>query len=335
MLVIFLLLFTWLACASAQIADVYAEEQYATVMRSEDYVYNNGTVGAHPSLFIGLFHASIQPGPGPLYTMKTLVWHQVDFATQIEMRVAPAGQANTEILPAFIIASGAGANPTNCPIFISFIIDAQFLANLRKGLVYVQVLADQASGLLRGQIYSRRDVLVAFPSLGPFTGTQYTATAGMAIVYVQPSPSQRGYVTLTHWILSRYVAPMVWNANDGFTNFSTAVIFGVVPVTQTTGVTLTITPTGTEAVVAEQRLVFTSRMAGQPGATGPITGPGSSRMVLVRQGSFIEEIFSDFIRLAYYTDHLFVNITSASSRSAPGAGWMALATLAITVILYQ
>lgn len=297
------------------VADVSANEQYATVLAAENYVYNNGTVGAKPSLFIGLFHMSVQPGPGLLYTMKTLVWHQVDFATQIEMRVAPVGIANTDLLPSFVLASGAGASPTNCPMFASFLIDSVFLKNLRTSLVYVQILSGQDSGLMRGQLQSRRDVLVAFPSLTPFTGTQYTATAGMAIVYVQPSdaPQQRDYVTLRYWILSRFVAPMVWNANDGFVNFTTAVIFGVVPVDQTTGVTLTITPTGAVPIIAPIGLVFTSALYQQPFATGPITGPGSSKMVLTRQGNFIEETFSDFIRLAYYDDYLRFN-TSFSGK---------------------
>lgn len=295
----------------SQIANVNAEIQFATVMRSEDYVYDNGTVGARPSLFIGLFHMSVVEGPGDLYTMQTLVWHQVDFATQIEMRVAPARIANTEILPAFILASGSAALPSNCPIWATRLIDEIFYNELLSGNVYVQVLASQSTGLLRGQLYSRRDVLVAFPSTGPFTGTQYTATAGMAILYAQPA--QPRYVSLTYWILSRFVAPMIWNANDGFVNFSTAVIFGTVPITQTTGVTLTITPTGTVPIVAPLGLVFTSALAEQPRATGPISGPGSSRLVLVRQGDFIEETFSDFIRLAYYKDWLIPNATSGGS----------------------
>lgn len=296
--------------AQATVADVSAQIQFATVMRSEDYVYNNGTIGAFPSLFIGLFHMSVQPGPGAGYTMKTLVWHQVDFATQIEMRVAAIGIANTELLPAFVIASGPLAVPSECPIFRTFVIDDFFYKSLLAGDVYVQILADQPAGLLRGQLYSRRDVLVAFPSLTPFTGTQYTATAGMAIVYAEPA--QPGFVTVTHWILSRFAAPMVWNANNGFSNFTTAIIFGPVPVTQTTGVTLTITPTGAVPIVAPLGLVFTARMAGQPGATGPISGPGSSNMVLTRQGNFIEETFSDFIRLAYYEDWLFPNSTTSA-----------------------
>lgn len=315
MIEFFLLLVVLSATRAQTVANVNARIQFATVMRSEDYVYNNGTVGARPSLFIGLFHMSVVEGPGPLYTMQTLVWHQVDFATQIEMRVAPRGQANTELLPAYVIASGAGATPPSCPIFVTFLIDQTFYEALLAGNVYVQVLAAQPSGLLRGQLYSRRDVLVAFPSTTPFTGTQYTATAGMAIVYAQPAEPR--FVTLTYWILSRFVAPMVWNANDGFVNFSTAVLFGPVPVTQTTGVTLTITPTGAVPIVAPLGLVFTSRMAEQPGATGPISGPGSSRMVLTRQGDFIEETFSDFIRLAYYKDWDITNTTASGSVATP------------------
>lgn len=299
---------------SQTIVDVWADEQYATVLCSSNYVYNNGTVGASPSLFIGLFHLSIREGPGLLYTMQTVVWHQVDFATQIEMRVAPAGFANTELLPAYILATGPAAPASNSPIFGSFTIDEVFLNYLRTSLVYVQILADQPAGLLRGQLESRRDVLVAFPSLGPFTGTQYDATAGMALVYFQPAP-QRRFVTLTHWILSRYAAPSIWNANDGFSNFTTAVIFGAIPVTQTTGVTLTITPDGVVPVVCEEPLVYTSPTNALPGQTGPITGPGSSKLVLVRQGNFIEEVFSDFIRLAYYEDRFFANITAGAGSS--------------------
>jgi len=248
--------------------------------------------------------------------MQTLVWHQVDFATQIEMRVAPAGLANTELLPSFILASGAGATASNSPIFGSFVIDEIFLNDLRSSLVYVQVLADQPAGLLRGQLQSRRDVLMAFPSLNAFTGTNYDATAGMALVYFQPAPQPR-FVTLTFWILSRYAAPSVWNANNGFGNFTTAVIFGVIPITQTTGVTLAISPDGAVPIVCEEPLVYTSPTNALPGQTGPITGPGSSKLVLVRQGNFIEETFSDFIRLAYYEDRFFANITGSASGLSP------------------
>ncbi len=318
---ILLLLFIGVAYAQT-VANVYADEQYATVMRAEDYVFNNGTVGASPSLFIGLFHMAIEPGPGSMYTMTTLVWHQVDFATQIEMRVAPPGIANTEPLPSFVLATGAGAPASNSPIFGSFVIDSVFLKNLRAGLVYVQVLASQVSGFLRGQLQSRHDVIVAFPSLTPFTGTQYTATAGMALVYAQPSPHQPGFVTLEYWILSRYASPAIWNANDGYVNFSTAVLFGPIPVDQTTEVTLTVTPEGVPLIIAQIGLVFTSRMANNLGGTGPITGPGSSRLVLTRQSNFIEETYSEFIRLAYYTDAAFANTTSGAGlgpRAGPGS----------------
>lgn len=315
------------------IANVYANEQYATVMRAEDYVFNNGTIGALPSLFIGLFHMALVPGPGSMYTMTTLVWHQVDFATQIEMRVAPVGVANTEPIPAYILATGSGATASNSPIFGSFLVDAVFVANLRASLVYVQVLASQVSGFLRGQLQSRHDVLVAFPSLTPFTGTQYTATAGMALLYAQPSPNQRGYVTLEYWILSRYVAPAIWNANDGYVNFSTAVIFGSIPVTQTTGVTLTITPNGVPLIIAPLNLVFTSRMENNVGGTGPITGPGSSRLVLVKQTSFLEETYSEFIRLAYYDDFAFVNTTGAGIGIRPTMSGLLVFVVSIILLL--
>lgn len=328
---VFILALLCLADAQSTV-NVWADEQYATVLCSSNYVYNNGTIGAIPSLFIGLFHLSIEEGPGLLYTMTTVVWHQVDFATQIEMRVAPEGVANTELLPAYILATGAAATASNSPIFGSFTIDAVFLNYLRQSLVYVQVLANQPAGLLRGQLQSRRDVLVAFPSLSAFTGTNYDATAGMALVYFQPAP-QRRFVTLTYWILSRYAAPSVWNANDGFTNFTTAVIFGTIPVTQTTGVTLTITPDGAVPIVCEEPLVYTSPTRDLPGQTGPITGPGSSKLVLVRQGNFIEETFSDFIRLAYYEDRFFANITGDAAAIGPGHFLLLITTALMCMII--
>lgn len=328
---LFLFLFLLGPTAAQTIVDVWADEQYATVLCSSNYVYNNGTVGASPSLFIGLAHLSITEGPGTLYTMQTVVWHQVDFATQVEMRVAPAGFANTELLPAYILATGAGAPASNSPIFGSFVIDAVFLNYLRQSLVYIQVLADQPAGLLRGQFESRRDVLVAFPSLSAFTGTQYDATAGMALVYFQPAPQPR-FVTLTFWILSRFAAPSVWNANNGFGNFTTAVIFGTIPVDQTTGVTLAITPDGAVPIVCEEPLVYTAPTNSLPGQTGPITGPGSSKLVLVRQGNFIEETFSDFIRLAYYEDRYFANITGSAAGRAPAA-WTWVLVTGLVVLL--
>lgn len=324
MILLFLFL-SFLFEAKGQVANVYADEQYTTVMRAEDYVFNNGTVGAIPSLFIGLFHMALEPGPGALYTMTTLVWHQVDFATQVEMRIGAVGVANTDLLPSFVLATGAGATASNSPIFGTFLVDLTFVTNLRNSLVYVQVLAGQPAGLLRGQLWSRRDALVAFPSLTPFTGTQYTATAGMAVLYAQPSLHQAGFVTLEYWILSRYAAPAVWNANDGYVNFSTAVIFGEIPIDQTTGVTLTITPTGAPLIIAQLGLVFTAKMDGNLGGTGPITGPGSSRLVLVRQSSFIEEVFSEFIRVAYYKDAAFANITGAGGGLRPG--WALMGSL--------
>jgi hypothetical protein len=171
---------------------------------------------------------------------------------------------------------------------------------------------------MRGQFYSRRDVLLAYPSLNPFNGLNYDATAGMALLYIQPSPNQPGYVTVEYWILSRYQSPAVWNANNGFVNFTTAIIFGVIPVTQTTAVTLTVFPAGAASIVAPLPLVFTARMEGDPGGTGPITGPGSSKLVLTLQTSFLETIFSDFIRIAYYEDFAFINGSETSSAFSHG-----------------
>jgi hypothetical protein len=317
---------------------VSAEIQYATVMRAEDYVFPNGTVGAFPSLFIGLAHMAVIPiANSVMSTLQVTVWHQVEFATQIEIRDAPAGVANTDLLPLFIVASTGMNNvaPVNCPIMVHFIVDPVFVSNLTKGLIYMQIISTnpiQPSGLLRGQFYSRRDVLVAFPSVNPFNGLNYDATAGMALLYIQPSPNQPGYVTVEYWILSRYQSPAVWNANNGFVNFTTAIIFGPIPVTQTTAVTLTVFPAGAALIIAPLPIVFTARMSGNPGGTGPITGPGSSKLVLTLQTSFLETIFSDFIRLAYYQDFAFLNgsITSASTYTKPSK---AAATTALTLIV--
>jgi len=303
---------------------VSAEIQYATVMRSEDYVFPNGTVGAIPSLFIGLTQMAVIPIPNSVMShLQVTVWHQVEFATQIEIRAAPAGISNNDILPLFIVAS-AGMNNVarvNCRIMVEFVVDPVFVTNLTLGLIYMQILSTnpiQPSGLLRGQFYSRRDVLVAYPSINPFNGLNYDATAGMAILYIQPSQNQPGYVTIEYWILSRYQTPAVWNANNGFVNFTTAVIFGVIPVTQTTAVTLTVFPAGAPLIIAPLPLVFTARMQGNLGGTGPITGPGSSKLVLTLQTSFLETIFSDFIRVAYYQDFAFINGSETSAGFSVG-----------------
>jgi len=313
-----LLILCMLAAANATFppyVSVSAEMQYATVMRAEDYVFPNGTVGSFPSLFIGLAHMAVIPiANSPMGTLQVTVWHQVDFATQIELRAAPVGIANNDVLPLFVVASSMMGNvdPSNCPIMVSFIVDAVFMHNLTQNLIYMQIIASQSTGFLRGQFDSRRDVLVDFPSVNPFNGFNYDATAGMALLYIQPSFNQPGFVTVEYWILSRFRSPSVWNANDGFTNFSAAIFFNTIPVTQTTSVTLTVTPTGAPLIVARLDLVFTSRMDGNLGGTGPITGPGSSRLVLALQGPFTYTIFSDFIRLAYYKDFAFGNETSVS-----------------------
>jgi len=227
--------------------------------------------------------------------------------------------------------------PINCPIMVQFVVDPIFVKNLTLGLIYMQILSTnpiQPSGLLRGQFYSRRDVLVAYPSINPFNGLNYDATAGMALLYIQPSPNQPGYVTIEYWILSRYVTPAVWNANNGFVNFTTAVIFGVIPVTQTTAVTLTVFPAGAPLIVAPLPIVFTARMSGNPLGTGPITGPGSSHLVLTLQTSFLETIFSDFIRLAYYQDFAFLNGSETSSSFKVGPNVMlAAAAVGVTTAL--
>lgn len=317
---------------------VSAEMQYATVMRAEDYVFPNGTVGSFPSLFIGLAHMAVIPiANTQTGTLQVTVWHQVDFATQIELRAAPVGVANNDVLPLFVVASSMMGNvdPTNCPIMVSFIVDAVFMHNLTQNLIYMQIIASQSTGFLRGQFDSRRDVLVDFPSLNPFNGFNYDATAGMAILYMQPSFHQPGYVTVEYWILSRYKSPSVWNANDGFVNFTAAIFFNTIPVTQTTSVTLTVTPTGAPLIVARLDLVFTSRMDGNLGGTGPITGPGSSKLVLALQGPFTYTIFSDFIRLAYYKDFAVANETSTSPAmfNSPSSLLTILAMLAASILI--
>jgi hypothetical protein len=288
--------------------NVTSVEQYVAVMRLEEYVpqpANNGTLS---SLFIGLIHISVtsfaSPPANPNYVLETTVWHQVDFANNISINGPAAAGQLAPSLPLLVLAAGPAVLPTNCPLQGSWTVDAAFMRFLRAGLMYVQIQSSQAAGDLRGNIYSRRDALVAF--IGNTPGA-FAADQGMAVIQAvqvtggRASTSQTGspqrLVYLKYWILTRYTSGTFAFITGG-TNYTNAGIFAPIPAGQTTNVTLTITPyvvnPGDEAPVQFFNTIFNSF---------PFYGPGSSNIVLVLQGVQQFVVFSQFIAMAVWNDY--------------------------------
>ena len=308
---IFLFLLLLVYAKAATIPGINSHEQYATVMRAEDYVFSSGAVGDYPSLFIGLFHMAVLGNVTT--TVEITIWHGMEFAQQIEIRgPAERGLANNASLPLLVIARALDGNiaPELCPLTRTFVVTAGFLQNLRTGLLYVQIIADQVSGHIRGQLEARRDVLVDFAS----PPGQYTAVDGMSILYVTLAEHQPGQVGVQYWILSRKKVG-VFNAVTGSSNFSVAATFGPVPAGVTTDVSLVIASQGFYLSIAE------SEVFSYPGSPpNPLTGPGSSRLSLQYQGNFLTNVYSDYIRMPVTSDFAILNgslQSNGSGRLAP------------------
>jgi hypothetical protein len=138
-----------------------AEDQYATVLVSNQYVPTQ-TI---PSPFFGLFYASVETldkinKTTYTYTMTTLLWHNVAFATNIVIGGAvPAGQTGVVL---FTLSGVGVASSIYCPFQSSYNVSQQFVDALRQGLIYVEISSDgQPTGQLRGQIVRRSDVYFA------------------------------------------------------------------------------------------------------------------------------------------------------------------------------
>jgi hypothetical protein len=328
---VLLLLFSaaWLGAMAAPV-DVSQHEQYVAVMRAEEFVLPDNTVGQIPSTFIGLIHMALALQLDNTTRLVTTVWHQVDFATSVIVNgPAAAGHNPTpalQLLPQFVLASGAAAAASNCPIQGSFLIpSASVVLALRMGLLFAQIQTGTATGNLRGQFYPRRDALVAF--IGNVPGA-LSPDRGMAVFRAHRVPNVASFVYLDYWILSTYTGGN-FSAITGGANFIPVAVFGQIPA-QSTAVTLLITPSfvppGQQGPVLPLTEVFTGF---------PLVGVGSSELVLTLDVGGPQIVFSQFCRVAVYTDfNVFLfNATSGSGGAAVVPSLFLLA-LSLTVVCF-
>lgn len=325
MFILIILSMSWVSLGAN--VNVTSNEQYACVMRSEEYVNYNGIVGELPSLFIGLLHISVTSLSPP--TIETTLWHSVGFAVNATINgpVSP-GQLpppSALILPLITLTStNAATSSTNCPIKNTVIVDDVFLKYLRTSKLFGQIQSGSNTGNLRCHIHKRRDAAVAFLGDG--------AENGMGVFRAHMINPARQFVYLDYWILSKissasaifqgimsgetYLPVAVFESNEGEGGVEE----------NTLPVKLWISTPGNGPVVP-----LTTAFTGFP-----MTGPGSSRLILTSFDSDIIERFTPFYRIAYYTDYQVFNTNSSFSQKVDDGDMMyeviAIAVLFATLI---
>lgn len=293
---------------TAFVPDVLAHEQYVAVMHSEEYVLPNGTVGQYPSLFIGLFYMAVRLQPDNItYSLQTVVWHQIGYATNITLDgPAPPGQNPVSSLPLIVLALGYAAEPSNCPIVGSYFVDQAFMNSLRSGKLFVQIRTATFTGNVRGQIYSRHDAAIAF--LGNSPGS-LIPTMGMAVIQGVVIQGRPNFAFMNYWIVSNYVEG-VFMAIAGGANYTPLAVFGEIGAGNTYPPgSLVISEPGTGPVVTT-KMLFTN---------SPLVGPGSTGLVLTIQVSQLITVFSQFCRVVRYNDFDIYNSNGTSSAAAAGS----------------
>jgi hypothetical protein len=291
------------------VINVTSNEQYACVLRSEEYVDYRSNIGIEPSLFIGLMHisvVSIVP-----FIIETTLWHSVGFAVNSSINgPAKQGQLPPEsslILPLLTLSStNAATSSANSPIIGIWTVSESFIKNMRDGMLFCQIQTETSSGNLRGHIFPRRDVLVAF--LGD------SAENGMGIFKANRiKGSTNNLVYLDYWILSKissndtifqgiqagstYLPVAVFISNEG----QGGVVENTIPVKLWIS-----TPENGPSI--QENIVFTGY---------PLVGPGSSNLILSSIDFDIISRFTQFYRLADYRDILVFNSNVSNSVYTP------------------
>lgn len=322
------------APAAGMVIDIAAQEQYTAVMRAEEFVNADGSLGPQPpvSVFIGLLHVAVVSGGGPgdmTATIQTTVWHQVAFATLVAIngpaapgKLPPAGQ---QAVPLLTLAAGGAATADKCPIQGTWTVSTQLLAWMRANLLFATIVSPAGvgagSGNLRGAVYSGRDALVAF--LGGTPGARGDASRGMGVFRAVPVASPPGWkggalCYLNFWILSPFTEGQFASVSGG-ANFTSNAVFGLIPAGQSTAVTLAISDPTVQAPVVTLATAYTE---------DPIVGVGSTNMVLILNVAQQRIIFSQVLHVAYYTDYLAFNSNGTSAGAALRPAWWLAAAAA-------
>jgi len=325
------------AGAAGMAINITSNEQYTSVMRAEEYVYPNGTLGPTPplSLFVGLLHVSVVAYGATTATIQTTIWHQVAFATQVAIngpaspgQLPPAGQ---QLVPLLLLAQGAAAGSANCPMQGTWVVTLQFLTWMRNNLLFASVSAagdvNGGTGNLRGAVYSGRDALVTFMSGTP--GAAGTTTTGMGIFRAVPfsAPTiKTPLVYLNYWILSLYTEGQFQTVSGGLSNLTSSAVFAPIPAGQSTAVTAVVSTPGSGPVVP-QSYAYTEY---------PIVGIGSTNMLLILEVAQQRIYFAELLHVAWWKDYQ-VFLTNGSSTNSAGPAleppFSASLVLALTLIL--
>jgi hypothetical protein len=305
LLLVFVLVFYFVGVNGT--TNVFAKEQYVTVLRAEDYVQPNGRANDQPSVYIGLLHIAVIDNTTQI---QTTLWHNVANPAYFYLNgPAAAGSipSNHSALPLLMLASSHALDPANCPIQGTFTVSPRILLLLRTNMLYaeIDVVGSDSVGNIRGQIYFRDDALVGFM---PNVPGQFSADNGMAVLRAHEAGILNGvqYVYLDFWFLSVYTAGQFISIAGG-ADLSTQVLFGAIPSGQTTSVTLLIAQPMLGPVVP-----FSTAFTGSP-----LVGPGSSGMELALQQTQTLIIFSQFVRMSDLQDDAVFASNGTASTGAP------------------
>lgn len=310
-------------CAQGVI-NVETDEQYVCVARSEEHVMMNGLLSPETSLFIGLFHLSVTNGSSPSPTIETTVWHQIEFAANITINGPAAPGAlpppGMQILPLLTLANtNAMAGAINCPIRGTWMVDSVFMGHLRNSKLFCEVRSSTlaGSGNIRGQIYSRRDALVAF--LGD------SAENGMGVFLAHMLTPETTY--LDYWILSKSVsATSVFQAIRVSDGYLPVAVFASNNVNNDTslGVKRWISVPEVKGPVVLLTDVFTGF---------PFTGPGSSNLILTNLDSDTISRYTQFYRIAIYSDIDIMNTNGTGYSKTGRTFWQTGESAALYVVI--
>lgn len=181
--------------------NVTVPEQYAALLRTEDYIDpTTQNKVSDVSLFIGIFHVSVQPQNDGTTNIQITGVHQIAFATKVSLE-GPKNAGSASTTPSiYVFASGGLAASSNSPFQATFTITNTVLEYLRSGLLYMQVTSgDLVTGRIRGQIQARSDLLINFLSTETLV---YKADDGIALIDLDTIEHQLDRLKLTWWILS-------------------------------------------------------------------------------------------------------------------------------------
>jgi hypothetical protein len=304
---IFMWLFLLITCFYhvGGVVNVDSDEQYVCVARLEEHVLFSGSVSSDSSLFIALFHISVSTTT-PTIQLETTVWHQIEFATNISIN----GPANPGILPPIgmqmlplltLASTNAASAASQCPIRGTWTVDPVFLGHLRASRLFCEVRSETiaSGGNIRGQIYSRRDALVAF--LGD------NAENGMGVFRVHKIPNTEPELAyLNYWILSTISSPtavfQAIRASDGYLPVAVFASNNVNNETSSLGVKRWISTEDVNGPTSLMSDVFSGY---------PFTGPGSSNLILTSLDADTISRFTQFYRISVYSDSAVLQSNSS------------------------